>query len=124
MTRGEDCELNSHSDSGSCDEEEEYKPISKREEEEAEAPDPEYEYGTLTTPCTSPQVRYINSSPSGFVNTTNNNSGNSGQGSPTSQTFCPSITGVNIMAGNDIKLPIFNGNGLEDPKHHWFICEV
>ena len=28
------------------------------------------------------------------------------------------------MAGNDIKLPIFKINGLEDPKKHWFICEV
>ena len=28
------------------------------------------------------------------------------------------------MAGADIKLPIFNGNGLEDPKQHWFLCEV
>ena len=27
------------------------------------------------------------------------------------------------MDGNDIKLPIFNGNGLEDPSHHWFLCE-
>ena len=24
---------------------------------------------------------------------------------------------------NDIKLHIFNGNGLEDPKKHWFLCE-
>ena len=28
------------------------------------------------------------------------------------------------MDGNDIKLPIFNGNGLEDPEQHWFLCEV
>ena len=28
------------------------------------------------------------------------------------------------MVGNDMKLPIFNGNGLEDPKKHWFLCEV
>ena len=28
------------------------------------------------------------------------------------------------MAGSDIKLPIFNGNGLEDPEKHWFLCEV
>ena len=27
------------------------------------------------------------------------------------------------MAGNDIKLSIFNGNGLEDPEQHWFQCE-
>ena len=28
------------------------------------------------------------------------------------------------MVGNDIKLPIFNGNGLEDPEQHWFLCEA
>ena len=28
------------------------------------------------------------------------------------------------MVENDIKLPIINGNGLEDPKQHWFLCEV
>ena len=28
------------------------------------------------------------------------------------------------MAGNDIKFPKFNGNGLEDPEQHWFVCEA
>ena len=28
------------------------------------------------------------------------------------------------MDGNDIKLQIFNGNGLEDPEQHWFLCEA
>ena len=27
------------------------------------------------------------------------------------------------MVGNDIKLPIFNENGLEDPQKHCFLCE-
>ena len=27
------------------------------------------------------------------------------------------------MAGLDIQLPTFNGNGAEDPKQHWFLCE-
>ena len=25
---------------------------------------------------------------------------------------------------NDIKLPMFNGNGLEDPEKQWFLIEV
>ena len=29
----------------------------------------------------------------------------------------------NSMVGHDIWLPTFNGNGAEDPKQHWFICE-
>ena len=28
------------------------------------------------------------------------------------------------MAGNDIKFLIFNGNGLEDLKKHWFLYEA
>ena len=28
------------------------------------------------------------------------------------------------MDGIDIKLPIFNGNGLEDPEQHLFLCEA
>ena len=30
---------------------------------------------------------------------------------------------TNMMVGADIKLPIFNGNGLEDPEQYWFLCE-
>ena len=28
------------------------------------------------------------------------------------------------MFVSDIKLPILNGNGLEDLEKHWFLCEV
>ena len=28
------------------------------------------------------------------------------------------------MDGIEIKLPIFNGNGMEDPKKHWFLFDV
>ena len=27
------------------------------------------------------------------------------------------------MAGHDIHLPRVNGNGVEDPEQHWFLCE-
>ena len=51
------------------------------------------------------------------------------QGSPTSPHFVPTVPTVNTVLVNpmtrtDIKLPIFNGNGLEDPEQHWFLCEV
>ena len=26
--------------------------------------------------------------------------------------------------GDDMKLPVFKGSRLEDPKQHWFLCEV
>ena len=74
-------------------------------------------------PQTSPKVRSRISYPSGFLYTSNTNCENSGQVSPTSQTFYPTIPRSNIMVGNDIKFPIFNENGLEDPKKHWFLCE-
>ena len=28
------------------------------------------------------------------------------------------------MAGDEMKLPIFNGNGTGDPEQYWFLCEV
>ena len=28
------------------------------------------------------------------------------------------------MAGDDMKLPMFHGNGTDDPKKYWFLCEV
>ena len=46
------------------------------------------------------------------------------QGSLGSQKFCSNVPTTNTMAGTEIKVPIFNGNGLDDPKQHWFICEV
>ena len=67
-------------------------------------------------------MRYL--SPSNYVHTSNTNTVNRGQGSPNSQNFVPAVPLTNTMAGDDIKLPIFNGNGLEDPEQHWFICEV
>ena len=33
---------------------------------------------------------------------------------PSSQNFYPAVPRTNIMVGNDIKMLIFNGNGLED----------
>ena len=31
---------------------------------------------------------------------------------------------ANSMAVIDVWLPTFNGNGTEDPKQHWFLCEA
>ena len=28
------------------------------------------------------------------------------------------------MVGDDVKLPLFNGNETKDPKQYWFIYEV
>ena len=119
MTGVEDYDLALHFDKGSCDEEEEYQPIPKKEEEE-ETPYPEYEYTTHTTPRTSLELRSRNSYPNYFVNQGNNSCGDNKQGIPT----CQEVPRMNIMPGNDIKFPIFNGNGLEDLEQHWFLCEA
>ena len=122
-TEGEDYELLLHIDGGSCNEEEEYQLIFEEAEEE-EAQDPGKYYDIPMNPCTSPQVISRNTSPSGFDNSTNNSSGTSSHGTPTSRIFNSIVPRVNIMAGNDIKLQIFNGNGLEDLEKHWFPCEA
>ena len=44
-----------------------------------------------------------------------------GQGHPPPQNTQPPRR--NRM-GDDMKLPIFRGSGLEDPKQHWFLCEA
>ena len=44
-----------------------------------------------------------------------------GQGQPLAQNTQPPRR--NRM-GDDMKLPIFRGLGLEDPEQHWFLCEA
>ena len=67
MTETEDYNLESKFDEGSCDEEEEYHPIPRKEKEE-EAPNLECEYTIPTTPCKSLEVIPRNLSPYGIVN--------------------------------------------------------
>ena len=49
------------------------------------------------------------------INTSTTNTVNHEQGSPTSPNFVLSVPPTNTMARPDIKLPIFNGHGLEVP---------
>ena len=111
-----------HIDGGSCDEEEEYQLIYEEAEEE-ESLDPRQDYRIHMTPHTSLKVISGNTSPSGFSNPTNNNSGTSNQGIPTSIIFSSMVPRVNRMDGNYINFPIFNGKGLEDPEQLLFLCE-
>ena len=96
-------------------EEEECRFIS--EEQEEEVPYLDQDYGIPSTQHTypGPEVRSRNTSPSVFGDHNNSNSGNRSQGSYASRTFNSAIPRVNRMVVNDINLPIFNGNGLEDP---------
>ena len=63
-------------------------------------------------------------SPSDSVNTSTTNTVNSRQGSSTHPNFVPTVPPANIMDGANIKLPIFNGNGLEDANQHLFLCDT
>ena len=36
----------------------------------------------------------------------------------------PENPNTNSMAGADIRLPTFNGNGAKDPEKNWFLCEA
>ena len=89
-----------------------------------EAPEQEHGYNSPTTPHILLEVRSRDLSLINSVNTSNTNTINSVQGSSTSQNFVSTIPAVNTMAGADIKLPIFNGNGLEDREIHWFLSEA
>ena len=91
------------------------------EEAEKEGPYTTQDHDITVTLRISPKVISRNTSSSCFSNQTNNNSGNRKHGTPTSGIFNLVVPRVNIMVGNDIKLPIFNGNGLEDPEKHWFL---
>ena len=104
-------ELASYLDEGYCDEEEEYHSIYEGHEDSKEstkAIDPERGYN-------SPEVISRDLSPSAFINTSSTNIINSRQGSSAIQHFVSTIPIVNTMDEANIKLPIFNGNGLEDP---------
>ena len=48
----------------------------------------------------------------------------SSQGSPPSLNCLLNIPNIDSMVGTDIRLPTFNGNGVEDPEQHWFLCEA
>ena len=93
------------------DEEEEFDLISEEDDEE-EGPNPYKDYSMKATSCTSPEIRYRNTSPIGFSNSTNSNSGNRSQGTPTGIIFNLTNPRVNKMVVKYITIPIFNRNGF------------
>ena len=58
------------------------------------------------------------------MNTGSTSAMTSAQGSPPSLNCPLNIPDDNSMAGIDIRLRTFNGNGVEDPEKHWFLCEA
>ena len=117
-------ELQSQVDEGSCDEEEDYSPILEGEKESKECEETPRSRCNYLTLGVSPEVRSRASSPERVVNT------NSASTTTNAQESIPPLDHLlenldnNAMAGVDIWLPIFNGNGAEDPEQYWFICEA
>ena len=48
----------------------------------------------------------------------------SGTKSATPRSDTTSASRKKVMAGGEMKLPVFYGNGSEDPQQHWFLCEA
>ena len=72
----------------------------------------------------SPEVRSRASSPKIFVNNDSASTTTSVQEETTLFKHSSDNPNANSMAGHDIRLPTFNGNGAEDPEQRWFICEA
>ena len=99
----------------SWDEEEEYNPIYEGVEESKEFVETPISECNYTTPRASLEVRSKASSPERTINTSSTSVATSAQGSPHSLNCSLNIPDAKSMAGEDIRLPIFNGNGVEDP---------
>ena len=109
---------------GYYDEEEDYSLISEGVEESkesAETPKSGHDYITLGV---SHEVRSRASSLERVVNTNSASTPTSAkEGTPPLHYSSEYLDG-NSMAGEDIRLPTFNGNGPEDLEQNWFLCEV
>ena len=76
------------------------------------------------TPGVSPEVRSRASSPERIFHIDSVSIATRVQeGTPPLKYFLDNLN-ANSMAGADIRLPTFNGNGAEDPKQCWFLSEV
>ena len=120
----------SYLDEGSCDEEEEYSPISKRVElgGSAELPRIERDY---SSPERFPRVRIGSPSCEPLLRTSSSSGETGVQGGPPTVLVNPVDSGnsvnnldASIMARTDVRLPTFTGDGTEDPEKHWFLCEA
>ena len=101
---------------GYRDEEEDYSLIYEGAEESEDTVETPRSWHNYITPGVSPEVRSRASSPERVVNT------NSASTTTNAQESIPPLDHLldnldnNAMAGVDIWLPIFNGNGAEDPE--------
>ena len=111
-------------DEGYCDKEEDYSSISKGVEESGvtvESPRSGHHY---ITPGVLLEVISRASSPERIVNIDSSSTMTSTQEKTPLLYQSSDNLDANTMVGVDIQLPTFNGNGIEYPEQHWFICEV
>ena len=78
-------------------------------------------------------IPYHPYTPQKTIGTQNNLVGTTSSSSKIVHTTVTLLSGSNIAnqnpprrnrMGDDMKLPTFKGTGAEDPKQHWFLCEV
>ena len=105
-------------------EEEDDSPISKRAEEFEESAETPRSRRNYTTLGVSAEVRSRASSPERVVTNDSANTTTITQGIPPPLNYSLDNPNANSMAGVDIILTILNGNGVEDPEQHWFLCEA
>ena len=76
------------------------------------------------TPSISPEVRSRISSPERTANTGSVSPVISVREGTPPMNYEPENLDANSMATMDVRLPTFNGNGMEDLEQHWFVCEA
>ena len=111
-------------DEGSCDEEEDYSPISKGAKESEESMETPRSGCNYITPGVSSKVISQASYPERVVNTDSPSTTTSTQEKTPPLDQSSDNLDTNAMARADIRLPTLNGNGVEDLDQHSFICEA
>ena len=109
-------ELQSQVYEGSCKKEEDYSSISEGEEDSEESIETPRSGCNYITPGVSPEVRSRASSLKRVVNADSAITATSLHDNTPLLNHSSDNPNANSMAGHDIQLPTFNGNGAEDPE--------
>jgi hypothetical protein len=110
---GEEEELLNEEHSGSTGAEEEKTEEPHREESETSGTAPTVEVSTITPPVVLATLS--NQSSQSYQST---------QSTVTSSSVHTQSRNLGRSMADEMRLPIFRGDGSEDPDQHWFLCEV
>ena len=116
LFEGSKHELWSCEDEGSYDEEEDYNPISKGPEDSKDSEETSGSEHNYITPTISPETRSRVSSPERTTNMDSTTPRTSAQGGTPPLNPVLEDPNANSMAVTDVRLPTFNGNGMNLPR--------